>query len=386
MTTPTQTVEYGTEETRAAQTLHVALELSGSTWIVLSTSSMGARLRRKSVKARDLEGLERELARAKERFGLASSARVISCYEAGRDGFWLHRYLVSLGVDNRVVDSSSIEVPRRQRRTKTDRLDAESLLRLLLRRVGGEERVWREVHVPPVEVEDTRQLQRELATLKRERTRLRNRMRGLLAAQGVRIPLDRELLLRLDRVRLWDGSPLPEHLRGRLEREWQRVLGVEEQIREVERQRRQLLRQEDGQLVETVKRLRTLRGIGEEGAWVLAVELLGWRDFANRRQVGAAGGLTPTPYSSGTRGQELGISKAGNPQVRALLVELAWLWLRLQPDSALSRWYRERFAHGNSRMRRIGIVAVARKLLIALWKYVTTGVIPEGAQLKPRPA
>lgn len=386
MTTPTQTVEYGTEETRAAQALYVALELSGSTWIVLSTSSMGARLRRKSVQARDLQGLERELSRAKERFDLSSSARVISCYEAGRDGFWLHRYLRSLSVDNRVVDSSSIEVPRRQRRAKTDRLDAESLLRLLLRRVGGEERVWREVHVPPVEVEDTRQLQRELRTLKAERTRLRNRMRGLLAAQGVRIPLDRELLLRLDRVRLWDGSPLPEQLRGRLEREWQRVLGVEEQIREVEQQRRELLRQGEGRLVETVQRLRTLRGIGEEGSWVLAVELLGWRDFANRRQVGAVGGLTPMPYSSGGRGQELGISKAGNPQVRALLVELAWLWLRLQPDSALSRWYRERFAHGSSRMRRIGIVAVARKLLIALWKYVTTGVIPEGAQLKSRPA
>lgn len=386
MTTPTQTVEYGMDATRGEEALYVALELSGSTWIVLSTPSVGAPLRRKSVKSSDLQGFERELARAKERFGLASSAQVISCYEAGRDGFWLHRYLVGLGVDNRVVDSSSIEVPRRKRRAKTDRLDAESLLRLLLRRVGGEPRVWREVHVPPVEVEDTRQVQRELLTLKRERTRLRNRIRGLLTAQGVRTALDRELLFRLDRVRLWDGSPLPQHLRRRIEREWQCVLQLEEQIREVEGERRELLRQGEGRVVETIQRLQTLRGIGEEGAWGLAVELLGWRDFANRRQVGAAGGLTPTPSSSGGRGQELGISKAGNPQVRALLVELAWLWLRLQPDSALSRWYQERFAHGSSRMRRIGIVAVARKLLIALWKYVTTGVVPEGAELKPRPA
>jgi len=361
----------------------VSFELSVKQWVVTSASGLGFRPRKRSLRAGDLVALEEELSRARARFGLSATARIVSCYEAGRDGFWLHHCLVRMGVENRVVDSSSVEVPRRRRRAKTDRLDGESLLRLLLREAAGERGVWRVVRVPAPEVEAARQLHRELEALKHERTRHRNRVRSLLATVGVRDTLRAGFLVRLATLRQWDGAEVPSALRRRLEREWQRLELVCEQIRHLEAQRQDELQREVGRLPEVARQLAGVRGIGGHGAWVLSHELFGWRRFRNRRQVGAAAGLVPTPHQSGDAARELGIAKAGNRRVRVLMIQLAWGWLRFQPDSALSQWYERRFGHGSKRLRRIGIVALARKLLIELWKYVETGVVPEGARLKP---
>lgn len=366
-------------------TLYLALELGWSQWKLTFTTEVGEKPRLRTVKARELQGLLEEIGRAKERFGLPSSARVVSCYEAGRDGFWLHRYLLSVGVENRVVDSSSIEVNRRSRRAKTDRLDGLKLAGLLLRYEAGERGVWSVVRVPSVSEEDTRQLGRDLESLKAERTRHRNRLRGLLAAQGLAMGSGRRGFRRwLAEARLWNGSDLPSGLRARLEREFDRLEFLERQIREVEKQRQGLVAEPSGEkAAQQAGQLLLLKAIGINSAWLFATEFFGWRQFRNRRQVGSLSGLTPTPYQSGDRLQrEQGISRAGNSRVRAMAIEIAWGWLRWQPDSQLSQWYWERFGHGNSRSRRVGIVALARKLLVALWRYLETGMLPEGARLK----
>jgi transposase len=363
------------------------MELSGKDWQLGFTIGAGQRPRRKKIAARDRAALEREIARAKERFGLAPSVPVVSCYEAGRDGFWLHRYLVERGVANVVVDSASIEVNRRRRRAKSDRLDLDKLLAMLVRYHGGEPKVWSVVRVPTGEQEDARQLHRERATLKQERRRGLNRIKGLLAAQGIVLARCRALPQRLAALRLWDGRPLPAGLQARLDREWERVQAVEQQLRAVEaEQRRQRGAAAPGAAappaMAKIQQLEQLCGIGPVGAWVLVMECFGWRQLHNRRQVGALLGLTGTPYNSGESVHEQGISKAGSPRLRHLAIELAWLWLRYQPESELTRWYMRRFGHGGPRQRRIGIVAVARKLMIALWRYLETGVPPAGARLK----
>jgi transposase len=332
--------------------------------------------------ARDLPRLQAEIAKAKERFHLPTDVAVRSCYEAGRDGFWLHRYLMTCGVDNQVVDSASIEVNRRQRRTKTDRLDAGKLLALLLRYCGGERKVWSVVRVPSLAAEDARQLHRELEALKDERTQHGNRIKGLLACQGLAAPEgNHDLADWLSQARLWDGSPVPLALQQRLLRELDRWQLLDRHIKQLEDQRRQRIRRNDTPHVDKVRRLLDLWGIGVNGAWLLVHELFAWRRFDNRKQVGSCVGLTPTPYQSGDSRREQGISKAGNRRLRRLLVELAWCWLRWQPDTELSRWYQRRFGKGNGRSRKLGVVALARKLLIALWKYVEQGELPAGVRL-----
>lgn len=296
---------------------------------------------------------------------------------------WLHRYLEANEVKNLVVDSASIEVSRRFRRAKTDRLDAGKLLNMLVRYHQGEQKVWSVVNVPSVEAEDQRQLHRELLALKREQTQHINRIKGILISQGVEMEVTKDFLEELEAVRLWDGSPLQMGIRVLLEREHERLKLVREQIRKIETIRKELLRTSEEASIEQVRQLMKLKGIGVNSAWVYVMEFFSWRAFRNRRELGSLSGLAPTPFASGESSHERGISKAGNRPVRAMAIEIAWSWLRNQPQSELSRWYDRRFAKGGSRIRRIGIVALARKLLITLWKYLEYGILPEGAQFKP---
>jgi transposase len=363
--------------------LHMAMELSNSKW-KLGFGDGGVRVREKNVPARDLDALQEAISRAKKKFKLAEDARVLSCYEAGRDGFWLHRYLESVGIENLVVDSSSIEVSRRKRKKKTDRLDVKKLLRMLIRHHGGEKDVWSIVRVPSVRDEDERRLHRERGRLKQESTAHINRIRSLLVTHGIQLCNLRNLLERLEEIRLWDGSPLPGELRRELEREWGRLEQVWEQLSEVEGEQKRRVKEKATPKTEQVEQLMWLRSINVVTAWPLVMEFFGWREFANGRQVGSLSGLTGTPFGSGDDDREQGISKAGNRRIRTLMIELAWRWLYFQPNSKLTLWYNQRFAHGSKRMRKVGIVALARRLLVDLWRYLESGVVPEGAELKPR--
>ena len=363
--------------------LHVAFELSNSKWKL--GFSDGNKMRFKSVDARNLEQLEEEIEKAKSRFRLDDDVRIVSCYEAGRDGFWLDRYLLSHGIENVVVDSSSIEVNRRKRRAKTDRIDARKLLRMLMRYHGGERKLWSVVRVSSVEAEDGRQLSRELESLNKERTSHRSRIRGLLIREGLEVknPSGKKFLEELDSLCTWDGKGLPGDFKARIVREYERLRMVEEQMGILRKEREKRVGSAETLSMRKVAQLRTLYGIGVTSSWDFVMEMFGWREFRNRREVGAFAGLTPTPYDSGGSQREQGISKAGRGRIRALNIQIAWGWLRFQPQSKLSQWYQERFAGGGSRMRRIGIVAVARKLLIDLWRYLEYGVVAEGARLRP---
>ena len=374
-------VALQSKDNAGEQKLYMAMELSDKCW-KLVFSDGGEKRRHETMEAGHRMELVEAIRKAKEKFDLSSEAKVVSCYEAGRDGFWLHRYLVTLGVDNQVVDSSSIETNRRKRRAKTDRIDGVKLVTMLMRYWGGERGLWSVVRVPSVEDEEGRRLHRELASLNKERTRHRNRIRGLLVAQGLRLEPKGDFLQRLEALTLWDGAPLPLELKGELEREYQRLRLVEAQRRALENTRKSRLRQADTASVQRVVQLMGLRAIGPNCAWLLVMEFFAWREFRNRRQLGACAGLTGTPYDSGASKRDQGISKAGNRRVRTMMIEIAWLWLRYQPNSKLSRWFRERFAGGGARMRRVGIVALARRLLVALWRYVEDGMLPEGAELK----
>ncbi len=362
--------------------LYVAFELANSTWKL--ACSDGNKLRHITVTAGDLSQVQGAILRAKRHFGMDDKVRTVSCYEAGRDGFWLHRYLYSCRIDNVVVDSASLEVDRRLRRTKTDRVDAGKLLRMLVRYHGGEKHLWRVVRVPSREDEDARHLHRELEALKRERTRYRNRIHGILIQQGVRInnPSKKKFIQELELMQTWDGRDLPAEMKARLVRVHARLQMVEEQINSLVKEKTQRLQEENPRMAQVAQLLR-LPGIGPVSSWTFVMEFFGWRRFRNRREVAALAGLTPTPYDSGSRLREQGISKAGNRRVRTLAIEIAWAWLRFQPRSKLSRWFLERFAAGGSRMRRIGIVALARRLLIDLWRFLEFGTVPEGAQVRP---
>ena len=361
--------------------LHVTFELDDLRWTLTMGTGMGRPPRQRRVRPRDRAAVLGEIEETKRRFGVVGG-RTVSCYEAGREGFWLHRWLVSEGIENRVVDSASIEVNRRKRRVKADRLDGKKLLRMLMRYEAGEKDVWSVVRVPSVEAEDARHLHRELTTLKRARVRVTNRTKGLLATQGVRLQLHEDFLERIDEIRLWDGSRLPPRLRDRLQRAWERRTWLSERILHLERNRRELLRSSTADDVERVRQLMLLDGIGENSAWVFVTEFFGWRRFNNRREVAGLAGVTPANYQSGATSHDQGISKAGNRHVRHMAVQVAWAWLRHQPDSALSHWYNRKYGGGNSSRRKTGIVALARRLLIELWRYLETGVIPEGATLK----
>jgi transposase len=379
----TATTRKGRDITVQEQILYVALELGKAKWKVGSTIGMGQKPREVTIRGGDREGLKQEIERAKQRFKLSRLAPVVSCYEAGADGFWLHRFLLHIGVNNHVVDSSSIEVNRRRRRAKTDRLDVRKLLVMLIRYRWGENKVWSVVHAPSAQEEDGRQLHRELMNLKTERTRQINRIKGLLTSQGILLPkCSKGFVPWLKEVRLWDGSPLGSGMVEHLTHEYERLELIRFQIKQLLAEREHRVRNSKEPSVQKVRKLMSLRGVGLDSAWLYTMELFGWRKIRNRRELGALSGLVPTPYQSGESFKEQGISKHGIRYVRAYAIELAWNWLRLQPKSDLSLWYTKRFAFGGRRMRKIGIVALARKLLIALWRYVEMDVVPQGAQLK----
>jgi transposase len=361
--------------------LYCSLELGSKDWKLAFTSGLGQKPRLRTIKARDTDALLAEIEAAKKRFGLPENTAIVSCYEAGRDGFWLHRFLLSRRIENLVVDSSSIEVNRRKRRAKSDRLDAVKLVEMLIRWCNGERKVWGVVHAPTVADEDRRQLHRELIVLKTERTAHVNAIKGLLAGLGLQASVDDNFPERLKKLRQWDDSPVPPALSARLLREFERWQLAGRQIRELEQERTRQIRHEQTPEVLQVRQLLNLRGIGENGAWLLVNELFAWRRFQNRRQVGSIAGLAPTPYDSGESRREQGISKAGNRRLRWMMVQLSWCWLQYQPGSELSQWYQRRFGGGNKRVRKIGIVALARKLLVALWKYLETGQPPAGAEV-----
>jgi transposase len=370
------------ESTAAGEILFMALELGSTTWKVAFATTRGMRPRVRTIAAGALTHLRVEIGKAKMRLGLCADAPVRSCYEAGRDGFWVHRALHADGIENVVVDPASIAVDRRARRTKSDRLDAIALVTQLMNAAAGDRRGWHELHVPSLDAEADRQLQREWDAVRDDHTRLRNRIQGLLATQGVRLALTETFVEQLHLARLWDGSPLPEALVARLEREWIHLQQVDARLARLKalRQARVAPAHTDRVATQT-RQLAALKGIGINSALTLTTELFGWRAFANGREVGAIVGLTPSPYRSDQRMIEQGISRAGNRRVRARSLELAWNWVRWQPASVLTRWFQQNFGrHGRS--RRIGIVAVARKLLIALWRYVDRGTLPEGAVLK----
>lgn len=365
----------------APRRLYVALELGWSKWNLGMSTGIATPPRRRVIAARDTASLLAEMARAKERFRLPAEAPIVSCYEAGRDGFWLHRFLLAQGIDNQIVDSSSIEVNRRRRRAKSDGLDVGKLLSLLIRYQQGEKEACRIVRAPSVEDEDQRQLHREHLALTIESTRHINRIKGLLAGCGIALEVGHTLPELLSQTRLWDDSPLPPELHQRLLREHARWEFVKRQILDLENLRNRRIRQDETRHIDLVRRLMQLRAIGPGSAWLFVREFFGWRKIRNRRELAALAGLTPTPYQSGDTDHEQGISKAGNRRMRWMLVEIAWSWLRYQPQSQLSLWYGRRFGQGNARQRKTGIVALARKLLVALWKYLDQGEIPEGAEV-----
>lgn len=372
------------ESTSKGGVLYLALELGRKEWKLAFAMEAGQKPRLRTIAAGDLRGLEEEIRRAGQRFGVAGG-RVVSCYEAGREGFWLHRALLAMGIENVVVDSSSIETNRRARRLKTDRVDVQKLLSQLIRFHNGEKKVWSVVRVPTPEQEDGRQLSRELDVLKGERTAHRNRIQGLLASQGVWVKLGADFLSQLEALLLWDGRAVPADLKARLRREFERLEQVQEQIRGLERQRREVVAEGGEAALQQMQRLILLKSIGLTSAWVFVREFFGWRGFRNRRQIGALSGLSPMPYQSGEQvRREQGISKAGNHRLRRMAIEIAWAWLRFQPQSQLSLWFKERYGPGSRRSRRVGIVALARKLLVTLWRYLETGVVPEGAMLKTK--
>jgi transposase len=375
----TQTTPQG-KDTASQVDLYVSLELADKKWkLSLSDGRRGPS--RYTVDAGDTVAVLECLTNARTRCDLSAQCNVHSCYEAGRDGWWLHRWLIEQGIDNIVVDAASIEVNRRARRAKTDRLDGDKLLAMLIRHHAGE-RVWSVLREPSAEAEDSRRTHRELARLMHERIAHTNRIGSLLVLHNLRPHI---IIGGRDWAAWWGlhGTQVPPLLRAEIERESARLKLVKDQIRALEAARRQEI--EDGKQP-LVKHLVQLRAIGPKGAWVLVKEIFGWREFANRRELAGCVGLAPTPYASGDSQIEQGISKAGNRRVRAMLVEQAWTWLRLQPDSALTQWFNRRFASGGKRMRRVGIVALARRLVIALWRYLKHGEIPQGAVLKPAAA
>jgi transposase len=381
MTTATRNEQY-TAMHATEPVLFLALELSEKTWKLGFTTGHGQQPRERHIAARHRERLLQEVAQAKRRFGLPETAPVVSCYEVGREGFWLHRFLQAHGITNHVVDSSSIEVNRRKRRAKSDGLDVRKLLTMLIRSHHGERGVWRVVNVPSIEAEDQRHLHRDLETVKQERASTIARIQGLLSSQGLRLTSVNKLPEQLDALRLWEGAPMPSGLRQRLLRVYAHYTFLSEQIAALEAERRARLQSSQDANIEKVRQLMQLQGLGINGAWLLVMEFFGWRELKTRREVGGLAGLTPTPYHSGARAREQGITKSGNRHVRWMSTELAWSWVRYQPDSALSCWFRERLGGGGKRLRRIGMVAVARKLLIALWRFLESGVIPEGAVVK----
>ena len=384
--------------------LFVALELSRSTWLIGSSTPGSDRISKHQVPAADTTALLALLKRLKARAerSCGTTVRVISIHEAGLDGFWVHRFLEANGIESHVVDAASIAVNRRSRRAKTDRIDVEKLLDTLIEWARGGRRACSMVRPPSPAEEDERRLTREREALVIERTRHVNRIKGLLATQGVFgfEPMRKSHRRQLEHLHAWDGQTLPPRLKAELARELNRLELVISQVAAVEGERDRALKAQQhpapsisapeatasasAQPTATEhagRLLLRLRSIGPEFASVLSSEAF-YRNFSNRREVAGYAGLVPSPWKSGGIDVEQGISKAGNARLRKTMIQTAWLWLRHQPGSTLSRWFHERIGDQRGKIRRITIVAVARKLLIALWRYVTLGLVPEGAELK----
>ena len=362
-------------------TLFLAMELSRKKWKLGFNDGKQMRARIRTIAARDFQGLQREIEQAKAHYGLSASARTLSCYEAGREGFWVHRALTEKAIDNVIVDAASIDIKRRKR-AKTDRIDAESLAGKLVRYHGGEVSVWSVVRVPSLEAEAARQLHRDIGVLQRERQQHRVRIQSLLFTQGIDVAVTPKLLRDLAEIRCWNGERLPAELQERIRREYARLRAVEQDLFVLRKQQNTRLKNEPTAAMEKIRLLQQLCGIAMKSSWVFVMELFGWRQFRNRREVASALGLTPMPYQSGDSARDQGISRAGNRRVRAMAIEIAWSWLRYQPQSQLSQWYQQRFGGGGPRIRRIGIVAMARRLMIDLWRYVESGILPPGARMK----
>ena len=367
-------------------TILVSLELSQKTWVITVQPPDVPKMSRHSVEAGDCTKLFAILDthRAKTVARTGSPISIVTIQEAGLDGFWVHRRLEADGIESHVVDAASIAAPRRKRRAKTDGIDGETLVRTLAAWRRGEPHVCSMVVPPTAEHEDRRRLSRERERLLRERISLTNRIGGLLAGQGVRgyQPEKKNRWQALAALRTGDGRELPAHLTAEIRRMMARLDLAVAQIAAVEAELETLLEAEAAEQGSVVALLRRLRGIGPHFASVLLLECL-YRTFGNRRQLAAFAGLAPTPWRSGSINREQGISGGGNPRLRKTLIELAWMWARWQPGSALARWFQQRIAGANGRTKRIMAVALARKLLIALWRYVQDGVVPEGAVLKP---
>jgi transposase len=367
-------------------TVHVVFELSKAKWLLGVLLPGSAKLSRYTIAGGDLTALASLLANLRTKAARSGKpVRILSCYEAGLDGHWLHRWLTDQGVISYVVDPSSIEVSRRSRRAKTDRIDVEKLMRTFLAYLRGEPRVCSMVHVPSVEEEDRKRRTRERDRLLKERIAHSNRIKALLFGYGIRdvMPLKPGFIASLDKLRTGDGGLLPPNIKEEIIREHERLCLVDKQLRQLEATNKAALRAAaPGSAEGKIMQLIDLKSIGVVSGQPLVNEVF-YRSFDNRRQVGSYFGLAGTPYDSGQSRREQGISKAGNPRARKLAIELAWLWLRHQPDSELSRWFRHRVGDLKGRIRRITIVAMARKLMVALWRYLETGVVPTGAVLRP---
>ena len=368
--------------------IFVSLELSQSKWLITSLSpGAGEKMSKHAVEAHDVSGLLSRFTdlRTKALDRTGCEFPIVTIQEAGLDGFWIHRLLVSEGIESHVVDPASVAVSRRKRRAKTDKIDGEALVRTLLAYKRGEPRVCSIVRAPTPQEEDARRLVRERKDLIQERISHVNRIKGLLYSQGVRgyEPLSRDRREKLETLMTGDGRRLPSHLKTQILRTLDRLELLLAQIAEVEKARTIMLTTIEGTPVSKAsgpKMLLSLKGIGEETAAVLWTEAF-CRSFDNRRQVAAYAGLAPTPWQSGQVDREQGVSKAGNPRLRTALIQLAWLWVRHQPDSALTIWFTNRVAQNGGRLKKTTVVALARKLLVALWKYVTAGVVLEGATM-----
>jgi transposase len=366
----------------------LAIELSKKSWIVAVNTPLSDKISRYTLKPGDGRELLDLCERIRTRVARETNKRVdiVSCYEAGYDGFWLHRLLEAHGIRNYVIDPASLQVDRRARRAKTDRVDVERMLRSLMAYLRGEPKVWSVVRVPSVAEEDDRRLHRERDRLINERIQHVNRIKGLLAIHGIYDyqPLRRDRMQRLERLHTTDGRPLPPRLKAEILRELQRLELAIEMIKAIEAERDAIASaktETEHTSAKKIQDLAKIKSIGPEFATILVGEVF-YRSFDNRKQLASYVGLTPAHFQSGSMSRDQGISKAGNAKARTTMIELAWLWLRHQPDSSLSMWFRDRVGKLKGRIRRITIVAVARKLLIALWRYLETGLVPEGANLK----
>jgi transposase len=357
------------------QAMMMAIEVSSKTWLLGFSNGRNERLR--PIDAWDQTAFAEEVRQARQKLGCVEDTPTMCCYEAGRDGFSIHRFLTSVGIVNTVIDPSSVEIDQRQKRRKTDRIDVRKMLRLQERRHYHGSHAYRTVTVPSEADEAAMRPHRERKWMLKERTAHCARVRSLLALHGVRC--DKVSAIDAERVCDWAGRPLSAELRRELARHLERLRMVEQQIKELEKAQSRQMAAEASAADEKAGRLCMLRGVGMHTALLLTKEFFGWRHFAGRKQVASLAGLTGCPYASGNTARDQGISKAGNRRVRTAMIELAWLWLRWQPESDMSQWFLRRTEGGNSRTRRRYVVALARKLLVALWKYIEHGIVPDHA-------